>query len=335
MPYNPRVLALSVLALVGSVSGCGASVAAVTGAEPQPVTSQSPALSELPPTSGPPMATSTAEPSVGAIPHIRDARPVPMPLDRYMTAIDDVKRIDKARDIAAAECMRRLGFTNWTADTIRTWDPADYTEYDYVEYLDPDLAAKSGYPRPAVGGASVSALREDGRRRHEPTKEERNAFEGGARQTAAGKAIPAGGCVEDASSRIHGGEARLPVDPRSLAVDSRLSALHDSRVREAFAAWSACMARHGLPYPDPVLLRNDPRWASREASEPAGEEERKTAFADATCQAEVNLVGVYKTIRAAYEQSLVEQNKTKLAEAGPVFEDWVDNAKALIESNGS
>ncbi|WP_405085993.1 hypothetical protein [Microbispora sp. NBC_01389] len=249
--------------------------------------------------------------------------------------MDGIKLVDSARDIAAAACMRRLGFTKWTADTIRTWDPADYTEYDYVEYLDPDLVAKSGYPRPSVGGASTGALREDGRRRHEPTKEERNAFEGGARQTATGEAIPAGGCIGNARSRIHGREPHLPVDPRSLAVDSRLSALHDSRVREAFAAWSACMARHDLPYPDPVLLRNDPRWASREVSEPANEEERKTAFADATCQAEVNLAGVYKTVRAAYEQSLVEQNRTELAEVGPVFQDWVDNAKALIKSNGS
>lgn len=94
------------------------------------------------------------------------------------------------------------------------------------------------------------------------------------------------------------------------------------------------MARKGLKYDDPVILRSDPRWGTRAAATPAGDEERRTAGIDATCQKKVNLVGVYKTVRAAYEKRLVDGNREKLAAAVPIFQQWTGNARRLLASGG-
>lgn len=326
MPGKKVLLVTALFAAV--VLTAGASVAvALSGADdhtgpPSPSPSTSP-------------SAPAKEPDTGPVLHISDAGPVPLPLDPYMVSMEDIKTLDRARDITAAACMRSLGFTQWDDDTIRTASPEDYNEYDFLEYIDPESASVSGYPRPANSSKPPSADRPPAAR-HAPTPEEQRAYEGSSSTMLAnGLKIPPGGCSGEASRKVNGRITELPVDPRSLAVDSRLSAMRDSRVRRALTEWSACMAEKGLKYGDPVILRNDPRWGSRPATSPAGEEEKRTAGVDAMCQREVNLVGVYKTVRAAYEKRLVDENREKLIAAKPVVRQWVDNARRLIANGGT
>ncbi|MEV4377330.1 hypothetical protein [Streptosporangium sp. NPDC049644] len=255
---------------------------------------------------------------------------VPMPLDSHLTSMSDIKIIDQAQDVAAATCMRSLGFAQWTASTIRTWRPEDYREFDNFEYLDPEIAAESGYPRlPSAKTAPT-----DAQSKHEPTPEEKAAFYGGTAQTMTGRAVPAGGCVRQADQSIYGkAGGALPADPRSLAVGSRSRALGDSRVRAAITAWRTCMHDAGMTsYQHPVTSKNDSRWQSRDAGTPASAEEKRVAVADANCQSKVNLVGVYKTVRKAYEQQLLDDNRAKIDESKRIFGDWVNNAKAIIKA---
>ncbi|GAA2315038.1 hypothetical protein GCM10010149_78410 [Nonomuraea roseoviolacea subsp. roseoviolacea] len=301
---------------------------------------EQPAFATVDPTAAPPVPSDVRstggpggevrEPVLGEIVKVTNSNPVPMPLDPHLTSMSDIKIIDQAQDVAAAMCMRSLGFTRWKADTIRTWRPEDYREFDTFEYLDPKAAADSGYPRvPAVKTAAP-----DARTGHEPTADEKSAFYGAAARTTAGTAVPAGGCVRQADQSIYGkAGGDLPADPRSLAVGSRSRALGDSRLREAISAWRACMQDAGITsYQHPVAAKNDPTWQSRDAGTPASAEEKRVAAADANCQLQVNLVGVYKTVRAAYEQQLLDENRAKIDESKRIFAAWVSNAKAIIKA---
>ncbi|WP_143121274.1 hypothetical protein [Streptosporangium canum] len=319
----------------GALAGCGSeppredvSVAAVASA-----ISATPALPMPGISSGAPVAPKIEEPPVDAIPRISSSERIPMPLDPYIISMKDLRTIDIARDIRAAVCMKSLGFTEWTAGTVRTWDPENDKEYDYLEYIDPVAAANSGYPRTQPDPKLLSPKTPAGDKRR-PTGEERAAFNGSASQTSTGRAVPEGGCSKEGARGIRDEAIELPVDARALAVNSRISARQDSRVTAALAAWRSCMEKSGLRYPDPVIPRQNPEWASRKADAPAGAEEKRVAGTDATCQREVNLVGVYKTVRAAYEERLVAADREKLAAARPIMEAWVKNAEAVIAAAG-
>ncbi|GAA3115732.1 hypothetical protein GCM10020001_039020 [Nonomuraea salmonea] len=270
------------------------------------------------------------EPALGAIPHIKDTTRVPMPLDSVLTPMSDIKLIDQARDVAAADCMNALGFKTWTAGTIRTWDPGEYREHDFFDYIDPAVAAESGYPRQAEVKDVSSTFAGT---KHEPTAEERKAYEGSASKTAEGRTIPAGGCARHADEKLYGQQKKLPADPRALAVASRSRALGDSRVRAALASWQSCVRKAGVTaYQHPVTAQNDPKWQSRTQGTPASDEEKRIAALDAKCQDEVNLVGVYKAVRAAYEQRLLEENQSKFAETKAIVDVWTKNAAAILKS---
>ncbi|MFI6796715.1 hypothetical protein [Streptosporangium canum] len=328
------LLAMALLAC-GALAGCGDDPARedISAAVAVPAISTTPAPPLPRISSGAPTAPKVEEPPVGSIPQISSSERIPMPLDPYIISMKDLRTIDIAQDVGAALCMKSLGFTEWTAGTVRTWDPENDKEYDFLEYIDPVSAAQSGYPRtqpdPKLPSPKIPA---DDRRR--PTGEEMAAFNGSASQTSTGRAIPEGGCAKEGARGIRDEAIELPVDARALAVDSRTSARQDSRVKAALAAWRSCVEKSGLRYPDPVILRLNPEWASRKADAPAGAEEKRVAGTDATCQREVNLVGVYKAVRVAYEERLVTAELEKLTAARPILEAWVKNAEAVIAGAG-
>lgn len=337
MVTRNRVLATTFLAAL-TLAGCGNQHFQPVGAvsvENTPTPTDLATIGPVTPPPGsatPPPEARPVEPSLGTIPRVANSERVPMPLDPYMTSMSDIKLIDTARDVGAAECMQKLGFREWTADTIRTSNAGDYKEADLFEYVDPREAAAQGYVRPkdTSSGTAAEVRQKSGR---QPIKDELQAYNGTASQTSSKKAIPAGGCLRATETEIYGKGDRLPVDPRSLAVQSRFLAKQDSRVKKALSEWSACMTRNGLQYVDPLLSSRDQRWATRDAATPASDEEKRVAGVDAACQAEVNLIGVYKTVRAAYESRLLEENRAKLEAAKPIFEKWVENSKAIIARN--
>jgi hypothetical protein len=328
---KPAVIAIAALAL----TSVGVGAFALTQVHGQGSAAQATVDPTMEPSVAPRVSTSAtplpgeAEPILDKILTIHDASHVPMPLDPYMTSMDDIRFIDQAQDVGAASCMRSLGFTTWTADTIRTSRPEDYREGDIFEYLDPQQAAQSGYPR----ASEETAKAEMADTKREPTVEERKAYYGDAVHTKEGRSIPRGGCVVEADVKIYGKDKALPADPRSLAVGSRSQALGDSRVRDAIMAWRSCMQSAGITsYDHPVPASKDPKWQTRAADAPASAEEKRVASADANCRVEVNLVGIYKSVRFAYEQQLLDENKEKILESKKIFEKWVANAKAIIKA---
>jgi hypothetical protein len=90
------------------------------------------------------------------------------------------------------------------------------------------------------------------------------------------------------------------------------------------------MAGNGLNYDHVQAARHDLKWASRTAETPADAEERRVASIDAGCQQTVNIVGLYKTVRKAYEERLVAQHKARFAESKKIFEGWLANAREIL-----
>ncbi|MEV7012351.1 hypothetical protein [Streptosporangium sp. NPDC051022] len=258
-----------------------------------------------------------------------------MPLDPYMMSMEDLKKAVVAQELAADSCMRSLGFTDWEPGAVRSWDPESFKEYDYFEYLDPATVAVQGYPRPSAD-PELAVLNgpdpENG-----PSQEQMAAYEGYEQQTKTGRAIPEGGCFQEARRKIYGqsaGLVELPADARNLAVLARSSAMSDSRVRRALAEWKNCVTAEGLSYESPVVPPNDIAWVNRDPSVPASEEEKRVARIDAGCQKAANVVGVYKSVRIAYEKHLVASQQEKLTESRAILEKWKANAAALLKKNG-
>ncbi|MBT2208896.1 hypothetical protein [Actinomadura sp. NEAU-AAG7] len=324
-------LPLAGLAVTGTTL---AGVAAV-GLLPEPVHSAAESAGtpspEVPVTVSPgphdpgPPPTTQPEPPLGDIPKVVSAERIRMPLDAYMTSAGDVQLIEQAGNVAAGLCMKRLGFTGWNARTLATPSSNPAADGDVLEYLDPEKAASTGYP-PTAQPKPSSMISRPGM-----TIDERNAFYGYAPRTRSGEDVPKGGCQRAGDTTILTGE--MPSDPRALSADARVLALRDSRVVDAFGAWSRCMAARGLTYDIPLSAPIDPRWGQRDPGAPPSEAEQKTAVSDAECQASVNVVGVYKAAKSAYETQLIEQNNSQLTKGLEVFKQWVENAQNLINEN--
>jgi hypothetical protein len=328
-----RFALIAALGAVVLVAGAGVSSAVAaaggpgTGDEPSPAASSEGPTPITTPHDMPPEVAPLPVPSLGAIPVVRDGTPIAMPLDGVMTSLADIALLDKARELNSADCMHALGFTGWTSATLS--GPADVKDRDVLDYLSPSDAAQSGYrvtfsdrsdgTHPATQGSGAPGSPDAVR-----------AYLGGEARTAAGRAVPEGGCEAAGDAKLRGSTLDLPVDPRRLAAQAIAAAMRDSRMQAVFAGWSSCMAKRGLHYGTPLSAQNDPRWGRRIAVTVAGAEEKAVAAADAACQQETNLVGTYKALEIAYQQELLTPNQSKLAAAHTIFGRWVSNARSVI-----
>jgi hypothetical protein len=173
-------------------------------------------------------------------------------------------------------------------------------------YLDPAAVAAHGYPQTLLdkGGDQPTVKAQSATAAKPVTPEELSAYTGApaqgnavARSATAGK-IPPCGCAGQGDREITGA-SDLPASARSLAADIMFAARDDSRVQKVFAQWSLCMSGKGFRYHSPLDAQIDPRWGRRTASTPATGAEKQTATADAQCQQQANVVGVYKAAEAA------------------------------------
>lgn len=330
LQHPPRVWGPLAVALISaSLAGCGTQH---TSATPLGITQPSSPLPMQAPnaTTPPPSRAPQTEPPIGELLNVTGGDP-PMPLDKYMTSMEDLKILAKARELASAACMQSLGFDEWTSGMAGVVPPSTFKEADFFEYLDPELAAKSGYPR---NDETTQISDPQSQPKRAATKDEMNALRGNARTTASGKSVPSGGCLAEGRRKVHGAVSALPSDPRDLAIIARTSARNDSRVIKATAEWKNCTSAQGVTYDTPAVARLDIRWASRPADKPADAEERRVASIDAKCQQQTNLVAIYKTVRAAHEQQLLQVSEAKLQESQVTFRRWMETAKAVIAKGG-
>lgn len=324
-----RAAVLGLIAVTGTTIAVGGVAAAGQG---RPSASESPGPPPAPRTGAAvraPAPRKAAEPRLGRIPTITErGQRLAMPIDAYQTSASDLKLIDQAASLKARDCMRSLGYRSWSANTVTTSRPSDYKELDLLDYLDPASVRKVGYPH-TLDDKQSPAVTSNVAPGPKPGKEALRAFVGDAPRTTDGRAIPPGGCLRQGDSAVEGAAQALPMDPRLLDVQAKFSALRDSRMRNAFAAWSACMANDGLRYPDPLSAQNDGRWGRRPASTPASDEEKRVAYADSQCEQKINLVGTYKALEMAYQEQSINANRAKIEGALKIFRKWVKTAREI------
>lgn len=283
------------------------------------------------------------EPQLGPISAVQDASTIVLPLDSYEYAFDDLD-VHRAAWLLTGRCVARFGgeYTITEESLEASLAPLDNINEGRYGLLDPQLAASHGYNVPNLGpdaadGADIG---------WDPSETEfllvRGRPEGLATTSAVprptvpldieGNPLPEGGCSGEADRLLDEGAPLPPTNTEllnKLTGESYQRSESDSRVRDAMSEWSDCMRRSGFEYRS-IWEPNDADWP-----EPAGDEEIATAVADVACKLEVNLVGIWLAVEAAYQNQLIEQHAEELA-ALRAYQDAVKgNAARILADEGT
>jgi len=132
-----------------------------------------------------------------------------------------------------------------------------------------------------------------------------------------GRAIPAGGCDDQAVEQL----SQLGIDasgqPGGAGVGSLITQIQedsfeqaqsDPRVLAVFGKWSACMLAHGDDYQTPFTAAGDSRWSNDAPT--AGE--ISIAKQDIACKTQVNLVSIDSSVVADYQNTAIAENAMTL-----------------------
>jgi hypothetical protein len=139
-----------------------------------------------------------------------------------------------------------------------------------------------------------------------------------AEQTAIGKC---GTIVEDFTNDVNNGPL---AGIQALTNDIYNDIQGDAQVKTATTAWSACMAKNGYSYPDPLTAFKDELRsifggglivAGTPVSTSQNQAQIAMAVTDANCTQSTDLAGIYFAVQASYEQQLVDANQQALGTA--------------------
>jgi hypothetical protein len=294
---TPRALSLGLLAAALALAGCAPPAAS---------------------------APDTGEPAIGAVPVIVDSVPLRLPIQDFMLTDAQQLQVGRAQWVLIGRCMKRFGYDYVVRPGPEPYGPRSLTDRRYGT-TDAALAAADGY---GLGAR-------DPLRRPRPTRpaldaDGRNALNGQGRSRIHGLAVPAGGCLGEAA---HGIDRAAPAGadsglPERLQFESYALSGRDSRVLAAIGRWSACMARSGYDYADPMTAPGDPRFAHHPSAL-----ETAVARADVACKAATNLVGVWFTVESAYQERQLAQHAEVLDATRKALDARLSTAAAILAEN--
>lgn len=282
--------------------------------------------------SDPDGAGAHGEPELGEVPVAPATATLSLPLDAYTDTDAETVRMGQVQQRLLSRCMARYGFPY---EEVRPADPAgaqgpEGRHRALFGAVDPVFAAAHGYDTTAGKGRPVkppaaplsesAALVMHGERPggaqgaaqppDAPTEEEAAQVDSGI--DVGGQKVPPGGCVREAYRKLYA-PTKDSVDllfPFGLASEAHERSKGDSRVAGVLKNWSACMDKSGytgLKDPYEVVQK-----LGLEA-DPGGPKAVTAAKADVACKREVNLVGIWAAVEAAYQKRLVEEQAETLA----------------------
>jgi hypothetical protein len=261
-----------------------------------------------------------SEPTVGAMPRLTSSETLRLPLDEFIQSPEDMSKVEAAYRMRLRQCVAGFGL-DLTLPTAPSRQQPGVNARRYG-VTDPDVVSVYGYRPPPEGTTSKP-------RQRPPSTEVQNVLTGKGRATVNGKKVPAGGCIAQVRAQLSGG---TPVDDSlamRLGMESLARSQADSRVRAALGRWSACMKRQGFDYTTPENAIADPRFR---AGDEASRTEIATAVADATCKQQVNLVGVWSTVEAAYQRRMISQNQQALESIRKSHEGQLRRAAGVLSA---
>ncbi|WEV27707.1 hypothetical protein OYE22_22885 [Streptomyces sp. 71268] len=261
----------------------------------------------------------------------------PLPVDAYLLTNREEDAFVRARHTLVTRCMARFGFRYGPLPEpgFRT---RNRTQHRYG-VSDPQQTATHGFAPP-------------GSPRHQKPRRKRSSLspamslvlsgtddpkvmpgsvEAKGGQRINGRTVPNGGCFGQAMDALKardgdgGGDAELA---RRITGESFDRSRRDPRVKEVFTRWSRCMRDRGFSYADPVAANNDPAWRTPTPSAT----ERRAATADAVCKRQENVIGVWWTVEAAYQQREIDRHRGELADIRATIDERQRLAKAAVAS---
>lgn len=268
--------------------------------------------------------------SLPPIPPADSAQTVALPLDSYENvSVQEQEALAAAGDLLTERCMAVAGFSY----PVAAQPGGGVANVQFIEdggYGVASLAQAEtyGYKQPSQGspgeplGALPAFLREQ--QKHGPAwTSALLGFVPGARADGPQRE----GCLQAADTELYGKIGGNP-DPDpvpGIAISSAQWTQSDPRILAVERAWSDCMARSGLGYKSPTQAQ-DRNWPSTPT--PA---EIAAAVADVRCKTQTDLVNTWLTVEAAYQQALISQNLTALAQLQATFGALQRRAEQLLQ----
>jgi hypothetical protein len=264
------------------------------------------------------------EPPLGPVPVIQVDSDVTFPLDGYLISPERRATIRKSQDLLVRQCLRRFGFDMELPDR----EP-DQVRGRVIGVVDDAEVAKFGYSDPETLESVRKA--EQTRKELKPWPEEKIAVLNGHGSKKDG--VPDGGCAGEAQRTLGltSQAKEVPGDENFVIALSRQStelAEADSRLKDAWGRWSACMKDAGYHYADPWAANGDKRFAGDDASP----EEIAAARADVACRKKHDVNGIWVAVRTAYQNRLVVDHAEALEQHQERVDDQVRKATEVVSS---
>jgi hypothetical protein len=262
----------------------------------------------------------SGEPEIGEVPTVLDATDLRLPMRDYELGAAELDLVTDARRILMQRCMAEFGYTvEIERTTPSAYGPPTSSERRYG-ITDLALAREHGY-----GLGERDPSRQAQPERPELTADQQTVLFGRGRSEVGGKRVPDRGCAGAAGRELQRDAAGADLSlPQNTWVTTFEESRGDSRVSAAIGAWSRCMERQGHHYPDPLAAASDP-VAGGEVTDA----QRALAVADIGCKAEVNLVGVWSTVEAAYQRRAIDANRAAFDAVRAALDGQVRTAREV------
>jgi hypothetical protein len=271
---------------------------------------------------------------VPAIPPASSAEAIPLPLDSYeQVSVQEQEALAAAGDQLTQRCMAAAGFSYPVAAQPGAGG-ANVAAIEDGGYGVASLAQAEtyGYTPAGPGGPLGSLVALPGflkeQNQHGPAWT--SALLGFVPGAKAG-APQHEGCLQAADTALYGSLNSNP-DPDpvpGIAVQSAQWTQSDPRILAAERTWSACMSRSGFGYKSPAQAQGR-AWPTTPTPE-----EIATAVADVRCKAQANLVNIWLTMEAAYQQVLISQNLSSLSRLQASVGILLRRAELLLQLPGA
>ncbi|MGW2448722.1 hypothetical protein [Streptomyces sp. NPDC001675] len=280
---------------------------------------------------------------------------VEAPLNKYVQTPQEDSIILKARSILAGHCVQRYGLPRQGELT----DPVTAMVRNPVPlYLSERGAATYGYRAPAQGSSAPSGSGDDAKRPLSAHKRRTidaimngwaNTPKENALHSYRGRTVSRTGCIGESDARlmtnttrprINGGQrvtSSTQILNLLLALKSEASdkTQADPRYRSMIRSWASCMRRAGHDYATPADTQNAATHMPPTVSGGPSRAERRLAQQDASCQREVNYLGVVGRLTEIYQGKVVTEYRDTLTAVRKNIDERVAAAKKITEGDAA
>ncbi|MFG3211423.1 hypothetical protein [Streptomyces tendae] len=253
-------------------------------------------------------------------------------MDKYQLRGSALADVEAAVDREIEACMRRLGFTyriddepasEWGVEENRRYGIQDSARAAVYGYHPISVIHPPEEPSEVLSDRETAALGGTDRKGRALPK---------GTETDEGRVIPRGGCHREADRRV-----RAPYDDakgvsiaRSIDFEGFEESVEDSRVKKAFADWSACMKVKGYTYESPLSVMGSAEFTQKQVTS----HERAVAQRDVYCKKKIDLVRRWNSVEAEIQRDKISRNKSDLDRFYALQTAKVSAARKVLNETG-